>query len=372
MSKRDYYEVLNVSKTATESELKTSYRRLAMKLHPDRNPDDETAQDKFKECKEAYEVLKDPQKRAAYDQYGHAGVGQGAGPGGFHGDVGDMFGDIFGDIFGGGRGRGRPQQQRGADLRYPIELDLEEAVRGIEREIRIPTLAECGVCTGSGSQDGSRETCSTCNGVGQVRMQQGIFSMQQTCPSCQGNGSQVSNPCSACHGQGRIREHRTLSVKIPAGVDNGDRIRLSGEGEAGQNSAPSGDLYVEVHVKAHEIFERDGDDLYCDAPIDFTMATLGGEFEVPTLDGQVKLKIPSGTQSGKMFRMRGKGVKSVRSQRHGDLLCRVRLETPVNLNKKQKQALHDFQESLGDQKHHYPDGNSWLDGLKSFFNRAQS
>ncbi len=370
MSKRDYYEILSVSKTATESEMKTSYRRLAMKFHPDRNPDDETAQDKFKECKEAYEVLKDPQKRAAYDQYGHAGVGQG-GAGGFQGDVGDVFGDIFGDIFGGGR-RGRPQQQRGADLRYPLELDLEEAVSGVQREIKIPTQAECDVCTGSGSQDGKKETCDTCNGAGQVRMQQGIFSMQQTCPTCQGSGSKVSNPCPSCHGQGRVRETRTIAVKIPPGVDNGDRIRLSGEGEAGMNGAGSGDLYVEVRVKPHTIFERDGDDLYCEAPIDFTMATLGGEMEIPTLDGQVKLKIPAGTQSGKMFRLRGKGVKSVRSHRHGDLLCRVRLETPVNLNKEQKEALMNFQDALGEHKHHYPDGTSWLDGLKSFFSRAQS
>ena len=375
MAKRDYYEVLGVQRSATDDELKKAYRKLAMKFHPDRNPDDDDAQEHFKEAKEAYEILKDPKKRTAYDQFGHSAVdgsmGGGPGPGGFHGDVGDVFGDIFGDIFGGGR-RGQ-QQQRGSDLRFAMELDLEDAVTGITREIRVPTLGECKVCDGSGARDGRKETCSTCGGAGQVRMQQGIFSVQQTCPACKGRGQQISNPCPSCSGQGRVRETRTLSVKIPAGVDTGDRIRLAGEGEAGMNSAPAGDLYVEVRVRPHKLFERDGDDLYCEVPIHFSTAALGGELGIPTLNGQVKLKIPSETQTGKMFRLRGKGVKSVRSHRQGDLMCRVVVETPVRLSRAQKDILKNFEQAYEASKtEHYPKSSNWLDGVKEFFERMTS
>lgn len=370
MAQRDYYEVLGVSRNVTGVDLKKSYRRLAMKYHPDRNPDDADAQEQFKEAKEAYEVLKDPKKRTAYDQFGHAGVAQHAGPGGFSGDVGDIFGDVFGDIFGGGRGRRR---RRGTDLRYTMDLGLEDAIAGITREVRIPTLGSCNNCNGSGSADGKRVNCGTCGGVGQVRMQQGIFSVQQTCPACQGNGQRIANPCHSCKGQGRVQETKTLSVKIPAGVDSGDRIRLSGEGEAGQNGAPAGDLYVEVTVRPHKIFERDGDDLYCEVPIPFTMAALGGDLHIPTLSGQVKLKVPAETQTGKVFRLRGKGVKSVRSHRQGDLMCRVLVETPVRLNKAQKELLNQF-ETLVDQggTEHNPRSRNWLEGVKDFFDRMTS
>ena len=378
MAKADYYETLGVSKSASDDELKKAYRRLAMKYHPDRNPDDDSAQEKFKQAKEAYEVLKDPQKRSAYDQFGHAGVnhgpGQGpGGPGGFHGDVGEIFGDIVGDSFGGGGGRRRPQRQRGSDLRYAMDLDLEEAVAGVTREIRVPTLGECKTCNGSGSKDGQKQTCSTCGGVGQVRMQQGIFSVQQACPACQGSGQQISSPCGDCNGQGRKHETRTLSVKVPAGVDNGDRIRLAGEGEAGATGAPPGDLYVEVRVRPHKIFERDGDDLYCEVPVTFTLAAMGGELEIPTLDGQVKLKIPAETQTGRMFRLKSKGVKSVRSHRTGDLMCRVVLETPVKLTREQKDILHQFENTMTDDNtKHNPRSNSWLKGVREFFDRMTS
>ena len=337
MAKQDYYEILGVSKTAEEREIKKAYKRLAMKYHPDRNQGDKEAEAKFKEIKEAYEVLTDSQKRAAYDQYGHAAFEQGGmGGGGFGGgaDFSDIFGDVFGDIFGGGRGRQRAA--RGADLRYNMELTLEEAVRGVTKEIRIPTLEECDVCHGSGAKPGTQpQTCPTCHGSGQVQMRQGFFAVQQTCPHCQGRGTLIKDPCNKCHGHGRVERSKTLSVKIPAGVDTGDRIRLAGEGEAGEHGAPAGDLYVQVQVKQHPIFEREGNNLYCEVPINFAMAALGGEIEVPTLDGRVKLKVPGETQTGKLFRMRGKGVKSVRGGAQGDLLCRVVVETPVGLNEMQ-------------------------------------
>ena len=375
MAKRDYYEVLGVQRNVDKAELKKAYRKLAMKYHPDRNPDDADAQDNFKEAQEAYNILKDEQKRSAYDQYGHAATGPGArGPAGFDGDVGDVFGDIFGDIFGGRGGRaGARQQQRGSDLRFAMELGLEEAVSGITREIRIPTLGACKTCNGSGAKDGEKTSCTTCGGVGQVRMQQGIFSVQQTCPACKGMGQVIKNPCSNCRGQGRVRETKTLSVKIPAGVDTGDRIRLAGEGEAGLAGSPGGDLYVEVRVKPHRLFERDGDDLYCEVPIQFSTAAVGGELEIPTLNGQVKLKIPSETQTGKIFRLRGKGVKSVRSHRQGDLLCKVVIETPVRLSKDQKALLKQFQDSFKSSKtDHNPKSSSWLSGVKEFFDRMTS
>ncbi len=378
MSKRDYYEVLGVERNATEAELKKAFKRLAMKFHPDRNPDDKEAEEKFKEAKEAYDVLSDAQKRAAYDQFGHAGVegGMGGGPGGFGGGASsfsDIFGDVFGDIFGGGRGGGGQRVYRGADLRYNLELSLEEAVAGTTVKIRVPTLVACETCGGSGAKKGtSPTTCTTCHGHGQVRMQQGFFSVQQTCPRCHGTGQMISDPCPSCHGEGRVEKHKNLSVKVPAGVDNGDRIRLSGEGEAGQNGGPAGDLYVQIHVRPHPIFQRDGSDLYCEVPIGFTTATLGGELEVPTLAGRVKLKVPPETQSGKLFRMRGKGVKSVRGSVAGDLICKVHIETPVNLNDEQKELLRKFDESMNGNGTHSPQHHGWLDKVKKFFEDMKS
>ena len=378
MAKRDYYEVLGVSRNATESELKKAYRRLAMKYHPDRNPDDKDAVDKFKEAKEAYDVLTDEHKRSAYDQFGHAGVeagaGMGRGPGGgFTGGFGDIFDSVFGDIFGAG-GRGGERVYRGADLRYDLQLSLEEAVAGTTVKIRVPKLVHCHTCNGSGARKGSTPvSCPTCNGIGQVRMQQGFFSVQQTCPQCRGGGKIINDPCGTCHGQGRVRDNKTISVKVPPGVDSGDRIRLSGEGEAGENGGPSGDLYVHVIVREHPIFVREGTELHCDVPISFAMAALGGEIEVPTLDGKVKLKIPTETQSGRLFRLRGKGVRSVRTSVKGDLLCRVIVETPVNLSKKQKELLEEFNNSMReDGKHHSPREHSWLDGVKKFFESMTS
>ncbi len=372
MSKRDYYEVLCVEKTASEVEIKKAYRRLAMKHHPDRNPDDTEAEAKFKEAKEAYEVLSDAQKRAAYDQFGHVGVEQGAGMGGGPGgNFSDIFGDVFGDIFGGGGGGGHRGERvyRGADLQYNLELSLEDAVHGKTVKIRVPTYVKCNKCNGSGAKKGSSpETCSTCHGVGQVRMQQGLFSLQQTCPTCHGTGKVIKDPCDGCHGEGRIQEHKTLSVKVPAGVDTGDRIRLSNEGEAGQNGGPPGDLYVHVHVKPHDIFTREGSDLYCEVPINIATAALGGTLEVPTLDGRITLKVPPETQSGKLFRLRNKGVRSVRGGVQGDLLCRVIVETPVKLNARQKELLQEFQATLEEGgKSHSPKAHSWLDGVKKFF-----
>ncbi len=375
MSKRDYYEVLDVSKNASEAEIKKAFKRLAMKYHPDRNPDNKEAEEKFKEAKEAYDVLTDAQKRAAYDQFGHAGVDPSAAAGGAGAGFGgasfnDIFGDVFGDIFGGGgRTAGGQRVYRGADLRYNLELSLEEAVSGTSVNIRVPTHVECDGCGGSGAKKGtSPVTCSTCGGHGQVRMQQGFFSLQQTCPRCHGSGSIIETPCSKCHGHGRVEKQKTLSVKVPAGVDTGDRIRLSGEGEAGEHGGPPGDLYVHVVVRPHDIFQRDGDDLYCEVPISVVTASLGGELEIPTLDGRVNLKIPAESQSGKLFRLRGKGVKSVRGSKQGDLLCRISVETPVNLTKKQKELLKEFEASMHeDNVNHSPRASSWLDGVKKFF-----
>lgn len=371
MSKRDFYEVLGVSKGTDKKEIKKAFRRMAMKYHPDRNPGDKAAEESFKEVNEAYEILADEQKKAAYDQYGHAGVDPNArgGAGGGAG-FGDVFGDMFGDIFGGaGGGGGRSSVQRGSDLRYTMDLDLEQAVRGTTEEIRIPTQVECGTCDGSGAKPGtSSKGCGTCHGQGQVRMQQGFFSVQQTCPTCHGNGKVISDPCHSCHGEGRVQESKTLSVKIPSGVDTGDRIRLTGEGEAGVNGGPSGDLYVQVSVREHKIFTRDGKNLYCEVPISFTDAALGGVIEVPTLEGRVKLKIPEGAQSGKMFRLRGKGVTQVRGGGQGDLMCRVAVETPVHLNKEQKDLLRKFHDTMEQSKgKHSPKKSSWFEGVKSFF-----
>jgi len=375
MSKRDYYEVLGVSRNASDSDLKKAYRRLAMKYHPDRNPGAE-AEQKFKDAKEAYEVLSDPKKRSAYDQFGHAGVDASAGFGG-PGDFGagsfsDIFGDVFGDIFGSGaRGGGGRRVHRGADLRYDLSLNLEDAVAGKEVKIRFPTSVECQFCGGTGAKPGtSAKTCPTCSGVGQVRMQQGFFSIQQTCPQCRGAGTVIEEYCGHCRGKGKIQEQKTLSVKVPAGVDTGDRIRLSGEGEAGEKGGPPGDLYVQVRVKEHPIFTREDNHLFCEVPIGFVTAALGGELQVPTLNGKVMLKIPPGTQTGKMFRMRGKGVKPVRGGAVGDLICRVKVETPVNLTERQKDLLRELDESVqAGGKKHSPESTTWLDGVKSFLEK---
>lgn len=377
MSKRDFYEILGVAKDVDERDLKKAFKRLAMKHHPDRNQDNPEAEEKFKEAKEAYDILSDSQKRAAYDQFGHAGVDPSMGGGGRgHGGAGganfnDVFGDVFGDIFGGGGGGGRQRQRayRGSDLRYNLDLSLEDAVAGTTVKIKVPTLVSCKTCDGSGSKKGSdASTCTTCGGVGQVRMQQGFFSVQQTCPHCHGQGKVITDPCGSCHGQGRVEETKTLSVKVPAGVDTGDRIRLGGEGEAGENGGPSGDLFVQVKVKPHSIFERDENNLKCAVPISMTLAALGGEIEVPTLTGRLKLKIPAETQSGKLFRLRNQGVLPVRGGPKGDLLCRVNVETPVNLTKDQKDLLRQFDETLkNDSKNHNPQSRGFVDGVKKFF-----
>jgi len=368
MAKRDYYEVLGVRKTASDSEIKKAYRRLAMKHHPDRNSGDATAEGKFKEAREAYEVLRNPEKRASYDQFGHDAPGGGFGGSGE--GFGDIFGDVFGDIFGGRRGGGS-QVFRGADLGYELRLDLEKAVSGDSVTIDVPTQVSCVSCAASGARKGSKPVkCSTCGGVGQVRMQQGFFSIQQTCPACKGVGTTINDPCPDCHGRGRISKTKKLSVKVPPGVDDGDRIRLSGEGEAGRNGGLAGDLYVEIRVNSHKLFERDGADLSCDVPISFATATLGGEVELPTLDGHVSLKIPAETQSGKVFRLRGKGVTTVRDHRIGDLFARVMLETPISLTDEQADLLRQFDKSVsagGDR--HNPRAGGWMDTVKRFFER---
>ena len=369
MAKRDYYEVLGVNRDATEEDIKKAYRKHAMKWHPDRNPDNPKAEEHFKEAKEAYEVLADGNKRAAYDQFGHAGIDPhaagGAGPGaGF----GDIFSDIFSDIFGGGRG-GRSTVFRGADLRYNLELTLEQAAHGFDTKIRIPAAAICDTCKGSGARPGTQPaTCPTCRGAGQVRVSQGPFSIAQTCPRCHGSGSIIPNPCGPCSGTGRVKLQKTLAVKIPAGVDEGDRVRLSGEGEPGVNGGPPGDLYVQVHIKPHPVFQRDHDDLHCEMPVSITTAALGGEISIPTLDGSAKIRIPAETQSGKTFRLKAKGIKGVRSQAAGDLFCHVVVETPVNLTERQRQLLREFESiSAEDSARHNPRAKGWFDKVKEFF-----
>ena len=373
MAKRDFYEILGVAKGASEEEIKKSYRKLAMKYHPDRNPDNKEAEEKFKEVKEAYEMLTNPEKREAYDRYGHAGVDPNAGGGGFGaGGFSDAFGDIFGDIFGGGARGGRgggPQVYRGADLRYNLEITLEQAASGYDTTIRVPSWDKCDTCHGSGAKPGTQPvTCTTCSGHGQVRMQQGFFSIQQTCPKCHGSGKIIPEPCAACGGAGRIKRNKTLEVKIPAGIDNGMRIRSSGNGEPGTNGGPPGDLYVEIHIKPHEVFQREGDDLHCEMPISFVKAALGGEIEVPTLGGKVSFTIPEGTQTGKTFRLKGKGVKGVRSGYAGDLFCHVVVETPVRLTERQKEMLREFENSMSEGgSKHSPQSKSWKDKVKEFF-----
>ncbi len=377
MAKRDYYETLEVPRGADEAELKKAYRRLAMKLHPDRNPGDATMEERFKEAKEAYEVLSNPQLRAAYDQYGHAGVeaasrgGSGGGFGGGADVFGDIFGEVFGDIFGGGARRSGRQVFRGADLRYELELDLEQAVFGHTAKVEIATLADCEACGGNGAAKGSTpKTCESCNGAGQVRMSQGFFTVQQTCPRCRGTGQTIEKPCQACSGQGRVRKSRTIEVQVPAGVDTGDRIRRSGDGEAGRNGGPNGDLYVEIAVREHPIFARDGADLSCEVPVPFTTAALGGEIKVPTLNGNASVKIPAETQSGRVFRLKEKGVRPVRGGGTGDLFCRIVVETPVALTKEQKELLKNFEASLKkDAARHNPREQTWTAGVRKFFEK---
>jgi molecular chaperone DnaJ len=373
MAKRDYYEVLGVNRDASEDDIKKAYRKLAMQFHPDRNPDNPKAEERFKEAKEAYEVLSEADRRAAYDRFGHAGVdasaAAGAGGGAGFGNFGDVFGDIFSEIFGGAGGRARSNVYRGADLRYNLEITLEDAARGSETKIRIPTLEACETCHGSGAKPGTQPvTCPTCNGQGQVRIEQGFFSLAQTCPRCSGTGKVVKDPCGACSGQGRVKKQKTLSVKIPPGVDEGDRIRLAGEGEAGVNSGPPGDLYVVIRLKQHAVFSRENSDLHCEMPISFTLAALGGELEIPTLDGSAKLRVPPETQTGKVFRLRGKGIKAVRSNEYGDLFCHVVVETPVSLNARQRELLQEL-ESINqrDAGKHNPRAKSWMDKVKEFF-----
>ncbi|MBM4192472.1 MAG: molecular chaperone DnaJ [Gammaproteobacteria bacterium] len=373
MAKRDYYKVLDVPRNTSEADIKKAYRRLAMKYHPDRNPGDKKAEESFKEAKEAYEVLTDERKRAIYDQRGHDGIAaaqQGGGSGGFGGgDFGDIFGEVFGDIFGGNRRGGRSQVVRGADLRYELELELAQAVFGHTTEVEIPRLIECETCHGSGAAKGhTPTTCDQCQGSGQMRISQGFFQLQQPCNRCRGTGRIIRNPCDTCLGQGRVRRTRKLSVKVPAGVSTGDRIRLGGEGEAGRNGGPAGDLYIEMNVKPHPIFEREGNDLSCEVPVNFAIAVLGGSVKVPTLEGDVSLKIPAETQSGRVFRLRDKGVKPVRGGDRGDLFCRVVLETPVNLSSEQRELLKRFDQSLrSDGLDHTPREGGFFEGVKRFF-----
>src|SRR5688572_24268797 len=368
--KRDYYEVLGINRDASEDDIRKAYRKLAMKFHPDRNPDSKESEDKFKEAKEAYEVLSEAEKRRAYDAYGHAGVNPqgGMGPEGF-GGFAEAFGDIFSDIFGAGGGRGRSTVFRGADLRYNLEISLEQAARGTETKIRIPAMEACETCKGTGAKPGTQpKTCDTCHGQGSARLSQAFFSIQQTCPTCHGQGKVISDPCCTCRGAGRVKKHKTLAVKIPAGVDEGDRIRLSGEGESGVNGGPSGDLYVVIHLKPHAVFQREGDDLHCEMPISFTQAALGGEIEIPTLDGAAKVKVPPETQSGQVFRLRGKGIKGVRSSYPGDLMCEVVVETPVRLTDRQKELLRELEDiNVRDGAKHNPRAKGFMDKVKEFF-----
>ncbi|QCI18713.1 molecular chaperone DnaJ [Buchnera aphidicola] len=373
MGKKDYYQILGVSKSAEEREIKKAYKKLAMKYHPDRNQGDKNAENKFKEIKEAYEVLINQEKRNAYDQYGHAAFENGHNQNTTYStftsstDFGDIFGDVFGDIFGGNRNQ---RVKKGADLCYNMDISLEEAVKGTIKEIRIPTFQKCQNCYGTGARKGSKpQHCTTCHGRGQIHMRKGFFTVQQSCPTCNEQGTIIKDPCNICKGQGRIKTNKILSVKIPPGVDTNDRIRLNNEGEAGINGAQSGDLYVQITVSKHLIFEREENNLYCEVPINFTMAALGGEIEVPTLDGRVKLKIPSETQSGKLFRIKGRGVKSVQNRKQGDLLCRVVVETPVNLNEQQKYLLNELGKSLNGFKgeKNTPRSKRFFDGVKRFF-----
>lgn len=368
----DYYELLGVSRTADDATIKSAFRKLAIQCHPDKHGGCKEQEAKFKAINEAYDCLKDPQKRAAYDRFGHAGPqgmgGGGAGPG--FDAFSDIFESMFGEFMGGGRrGGGGRQTPQGADLRYNLEISLEEAARGAEKTIRIPTQERCDTCGGSGAKAGTQaKPCPTCGGAGQVRIQQGFFSIQQTCPKCHGSGSYIPDPCSTCHGAGRVKKQKTLEVKIPAGIDEGMRLRHGGHGEPGINGGPSGDLYVEIHIKPHAVFQREGDDLHCEMPISFATAALGGDIEIPTLDGMARIKVPAETQTGKVFRLRGKGIRNVRSHIQGDLMCHVLVETPVKLTDRQRELLEEFQR-IGSENadRQNPKAKSWMDKVKDFF-----
>lgn len=368
--KRDYYEILEVHKNASETEIKKAYRRLAVQFHPDKNQGDKGFEDKFKEVSEAYEILSDPEKRAQYDQFGHAGVnGAGFGGGGFGFGAGtpfsDIFSDIFGDVFGGGqrqRGRGR----RGDDLQYTLDISFEEAANGVESKIDVPYAKRCETCGGTGAKPGTEpKTCPTCRGAGQVRFQQGFFSVSRTCSQCNGEGKILDNPCAICRGSGSVKDTKTLSVKVPPGVETGNRLKVSGEGGQGTKGGGNGDLYVLINVREHPIFSREGNDVICETPISFTQAALGAEIEIPTLDGKVSLKIPEGTQSGKIFRLRGKGIQALQGYGRGDQLVIVRLETPVNLNRQQRELLEEFARISGEDAH--PMGKGFLDKVMDMF-----
>ncbi len=368
MAKRDYYEVLGVGRDAGAEEIKKAYRKVALKLHPDRNPGDKSAEEKFKEASEAYQVLSDPERRAQYDRFGHAAFEQGAGFGGFDFSAAgfeDIFGEIFGDFFGGPR-RGRSRARRGDDLRYDLEISFEEAVFGAEKTIRVPRLQTCTDCQGSGAREGSgRETCSACRGSGQLRYQQGLFSIARTCSQCQGQGSVLRDPCRTCGGAGAVRAQQSLSVRIPPGVDTGSRLKLRGEGESGASGGPAGDLYVVLHVREHPLFTRDGNDVVCEVPIGFTQAALGAEIDVPTPHGKVKMRVPAGTQSGNVFRLKGKGVPDVRGYGHGDALVRVVVETPRKLTAKQRELLEEFARLSGEDVH--PISKGFIEKVKELF-----
>ncbi len=386
MAKRCYYEVLSVSREETKDGIKKSYRKLAVKFHPDKNPDDDTAEDKFKEIGEAYEILSDEQKRAAYDRYGHSAFSQGTGPsargagGGFH-DPFDIFRDAFGsqgggggggsifdEIFGNAGGRRRKQglNRAGSDLRYDLQITLEEAAFGIEKELELEKMGVCKKCDGSGStKSGEVSSCGTCGGVGQVVASRGFFQVQQTCPSCHGAGEIIANPCKACDGEGRAKKTSRIKLKIPAGISQGSRLRSSGNGDAGICKGPSGDLYVVIHLREHAVFDRDEDDLYCEMPISFAHATLGGELVVPTLEGKASIKIPTGTQTGTIFRLRNKGMPVLGSSTKGDLLVNTQVEVPTKLNKEQKEKLQDFAESIGEENS--PLHESFFEKAKNFF-----
>ena len=371
MAKADFYDTLGISREADEKALKSAYRKLAMQFHPDRNPGDSDAESKFKEVNEAYETLKDPQKRAAYDRFGHAAFENGGagGPGGFGGAGGfsDIFEDIFGEMMGGARARRGGGRERGGDLRYNMEISLEDAYQGKTAQIRVPTSAVCEVCEGTGAKPGSQPvTCTTCNGSGRVRAASGFFSIERTCPTCEGRGQIIADPCDNCGGQGRVVQERSLSVNIPAGIEDGTRIRLAGEGEAGFRGGPAGDLYIFISVQPHEFFQRDGADLYCKVPISMTKAALGGQFEVATMDGAyTRVKVPEGTQSGRQFRLKGKGMPVLRQAHLGDLYIQINVETPQNLSRRQRELLEEFDEISA--KENSPQSTGFFSRMKEFF-----
>jgi molecular chaperone DnaJ len=372
MAKRDYYEVLEITRSASDGEIKSSFRKLAMKWHPDKNPGDQACEHKFREINEAYDVLKDGDRRAAYDRYGHAAFEQGSGGGGFSTDFGAAFHDIFEDLFGmarrgggaSGRGSGR---ERGADLRFNLEITLEEAFSGKTASVQLPTSVTCESCSGSGAKSGTQPVaCRSCNGTGRIRHAQGFFTLERTCPTCQGRGSVIEDPCKSCSGAGRITRERTLEVQIPAGVEDGTRIRLAGEGEAGMRGGPQGDLYIFLSIAPHQIFQREGADLYCRVPISMTTASLGGDFEVPTIGGgRTKVKIPEGTQTGKRFRLQNKGMTVLRSKAHGDMYVQVAVETPQKLTKRQKELLAEFEKESSKETH--PESSGFFAKMREFF-----